>query len=385
MFIPPLRLGPETIRVRLISSDEDLSSRVKKGVEHDRRFEIEVVCQQSLAAVPLSDLKRGVSVLIVDIDAASSLEIVTLETLTTDNEPDVPVIVVSDNLGEATARRLLRLRVSDWLPRAASNDDLLQACERALRSGKVNRHDTQATCYAFYAALGGVGNTTLAIESAVGLVKSNGASRSVCIVDLNLQSGATAEYLDIRPNLKLEDIASTPERLDTHLLEVLLSRHSSGIALLSSPNSLNIGDKVRPEFITQLLNLAVTKFDDVVLDLPRQWLPWSQSILRASNKFFIVTDLSVPGLRHARRLADEMQRLFDVPSKGRVIVNKYRWLGNNGIKKSDAYEALGERLAGFIPDMGSSVRDCQNRGIPMSEVKKGSRLEKCLTAILQKD
>src|SRR4029078_13327702 len=125
---------------------------------------------------------------------------------------------------------------------------------------------------------------------------------SVCLIDLNLQSGAMADYLDLPANIQLEDIARNPDRLESHLLEVLLSRHASGVSLLAAPNSLTGFETVQSELVTRLLDLAASKFSNLVIDLPRQWLPWSESILRGADWFFITTELSVPGLRQARRL-----------------------------------------------------------------------------------
>ena len=105
-----------------------------------------------------------------------------------------------------------------------------------------------------------------------------------------------------------------------------------------------------PEVVARMLDLAAAKFENLVIDLPRLWLPWMESVVRGSDRFFIVTELSVPGLRQARRVTDELQRRFDIPQKGRVIVNKVGWLGSSGVKKSDAYEALDDRLAGFVGD-----------------------------------
>jgi len=79
-----------------------------------------------------------------------------------------------------------------------------------------------------------------------------------------------------------------------------------------------------------------------------------------------------------------MQRRFSVSSKGCVIVNKYRWLGGNGVRKSDAYEALGERLAGFVSETRWLVRESHNRGVPLSELKRSNWLEKDMTAILKR-
>jgi pilus assembly protein CpaE len=384
MFSRHHKLEPAPVQVKLVTSDDALEARLRRDLGGDPRFGLHVMRSGLETASSLPNGTGNRSIFVIDINPTNLQEIATLETLVAGSLRGVPVIVMSDNLGGEMARRLLRLQVSDWLPRTVGNHDFVQACERALNPRAPNGHDSQARCFAFYPAMGGVGNTTLAITSAFLLGRGKRPSPSVCLVDLDLQSGTIADYLDLSPNIQLESVGSTPDRLDGHLLEVLLSRHPSGIALLAAPNSLTAFETIRQELVTRLLDLAAGKFSDLVIDLPRQWLPWSESVLRGADQFFIVTELSVPGLRQARRIADEMQKRFAIPAKGRVIVNKYRWLGGHGVRKRDAQEALGERLAGFVSETRWLVRESHNRGVPLSELKRSNWLEKDMTAILQR-
>ena len=67
-------------------------------------------------------------------------------------------------------------------------------------------------------AAGGVGSTTMAIETAFLLHNSAARGASTCVVDLNFQQGVCAEYLDLEPRFDLTEIENQPERLDRHLL-----------------------------------------------------------------------------------------------------------------------------------------------------------------------
>ena len=382
MFLRPFKVNAAPIRVKLLTADDALGTRLKQGFAPEQRYKLEVSRNSAIEAAALPNVCADCTVLVIDVDSRNAQEATSLETITGAAGGQAPVIVMSDDLGSAAVRRLLHLQIADWLPRQASPTDLQLACERATRAKETNGRARTAKCIAFYPVLGGVGNTTLTMASAFILARGRRQANSVCLIDLDLQSGTMADYLDLPPNLQLEDIAKTPERLDGQLLEVLLSRHASGIGLLAAPNSMNGLQVVGPDLIARLLDNAAAKFSNLVIDLPRQWLPWSESVLKGSDHFFVVTDLSVPGLRKARRIADELHRQFGAPLKGRVIVNKVGWLGNHGVKKNDAYEALGERLAGFVADGGSIVAQAHNRGVPLSELKRSSRLEKDLGTIV---
>ena len=44
------------------------------------------------------------------------------------------------------------------------------------------------------------------------------------------------DYLDLEARLDLSEIEPRPERLDRQLLEVMLSHHSSGLAVVAAPH-----------------------------------------------------------------------------------------------------------------------------------------------------
>src|SRR5262249_22919695 len=204
MFSRPQNLEPAPVQVKLVTSDDALEARLRLGLGNNPRFGLHVMRSGVGAAAALPDVTGDSSIFVIDIDPSNLMEIAALETLITTSLRDVPVIVISDDLGGEMARRLLRLRVCDWLPRTVDHNDFMQACERALEPRAANAHDQQAKCYAFYPAMGGVGNTTLAIASAFLLGRGKrSSSPSVCLVDLDLQSGTIADYLDLIPNIQL--------------------------------------------------------------------------------------------------------------------------------------------------------------------------------------
>jgi pilus assembly protein CpaE len=205
-----------------------------------------------------------------------------------------------------------------------------------------------------------------------------------CVVDLDFQCGTVAEYIDAAPALQLGDIAGAPERLDGQMLEVMLSRHSSGLAVLAAPPLLTGFETVGIDAVGRILDLASLKFQHLIIDLPRLWMPWSESVLRGSDAVYIVTELTVAGLRKARRLVDSLEaREITAPTKHSVIVNKVPWFGA-GLKKADARDVLGDKLAGFVSADARLVREAQNRGMLLSQVRRKNRIEVELRDLLGK-
>ena len=104
--------------------------------------------------------------------------------------------------------------------------------------------------------------TTLAVQTAMILLNSGGprVKPSTCLVDLDFQHGACADYLDLEPRLNLAEIEPRPDRLDRQLLEVMLSYHASGLAVVAAPNRPAEMRSFDPDVVTRLLDLVSTQF-----------------------------------------------------------------------------------------------------------------------------
>jgi len=167
------------------------------------------------------------------------------------------------------------------------------------------------------------------------------------------------------------------------LLEVMLTRHSCGLAVIAAPNRPAEMRSFDPDVVTRLLDLVSSHFEYVVIDMPRTWFPWTDSVLFGSNQLFIVTEMTVPGLRHAKQLIAAIgERLAGGPTP-KVIVNRFeqRMFGP-GLRRADLAQALGEAFAGVIPNNYGLVREAVDRGVPLDEVKSGNNVSTALKKII---
>ncbi len=379
----------ELDRIQLVTADSDLEKKLKQMLSGSQRFELELM-KGSIADAEKQGLGNAhPAILLVDLDPQDKDELSVLERVMAQRVGGLPVIVISDHLSEASARDFMRLNISDWCPKPDIEKDLLQACERALNSQAALSKSAEAAFYAFLPAMGGVGNTTLAIQSAFLMARKYKQFQTTCLIALDFQNGSIADYLDLTPNLKLDEISSEPERLDEQLMEVMLSRHESGIAVLAAENALRDYGSISAELVTNLLEMASAKFDNVIIDMPRVWLPWSLDVLLGCDKAYVVTEMTVPGLRHASRLLDAIDEKCEGEIDSAVLVNRCRQRliggGVNSLRRSDAEEMLGERFGGFVYEDYRLVREAIDRGVPLYEIDKSNKIDKDLTSVLFSD
>jgi pilus assembly protein CpaE len=318
---------------------------------------------------------EGATVVVIDLDAGEQAQMQALDRLMLRVASWPPVVVVTQAFDESVARTLLQMRVADFLVKPISPIELVRTCARVAK-GPTTSEATEAQIYTFLPAVGGAGVTTLAVQSAMILLNSGPRGRaSTCLVDLDFQHGACADYLDLEPRLNIGEIEPRPERLDRQLLEVMLSHHPSGLAVVAAPNRPAEMRSFDPDVVTRLLDLVSSNFDYVVFDMPRTWFSWTDSVLLGSNRLFIISEMTVPGLRHAKQLVEAVrERLGDGPQP-QVIVNRFEQrMFSSGLRKSDIEQVLGDAFAACIPNHYSLVREAIDRGIPLDEVKPGNKI-----------
>jgi pilus assembly protein CpaE len=317
---------------------------------------------------------EGATVVIIDLDAGNENEMQALDRLTARIGAWPPVVVITQSFDAEVARRLIQMRVADFLVKPVQPVELVRTCARVARP--VATETKEAQIFTFLPAVGGAGVTTLAIQTALLLLKSNSKhQQSTCLVDLDFQHGACADYLDLEPRLDLKEIEPRPERLDRQLLEIMLSHHSSGLAVIAAPNRPAEMRTFDPDMVTRLLDLVSSHFEYVVIDMPRTWFSWTDSVLLGSNNLYIISEMTVPSLRQAKGIVGAIrERLGDGPNP-QVIVNRFeQQMFGPGLKKADLEQTLGNAFAATIPNDYRLVREAIDRGVPLEEVKQGNKI-----------
>ena len=360
--------------VVVLTADQDFASQARQTFGASEQITLRLV-SGTLPLLEDSLEAAGATVVVVDLDTSRPEEMQALDRLMTRIGSWPPVVVITQAFDESVARTLLQMRVADFLVKPVPPVELVRTCAHVAKSAS-QQETTEAQIFTFLPAVGGAGVTTLAVQSAMMLLNSGQRGKSsTCLVDLDFQHGSCADYLDLEPRLDLGEIEGRPERLDRQLLEVMLSHHPSGLAVVAAPNRPAEMRSFDPDVVTRLLDLVSSHCDHVVFDMPRTWFSWTDSVLLGSNKLFIVSEMTVPGLRHAKQLVEAVrERLADGPQP-QVVINRFEQrLFSSGLRKGDIEQVLGESFAACIPNHYGLVREAIDRGIPLDEVKPGNRI-----------
>jgi pilus assembly protein CpaE len=324
-------------------------------------------------------------IVIADLDARNRDDLVALQEMMGRLQGRAPVVVVTQAFDEAVARWLIQIRVADFLTKPVDPVELARACVKAMQAETRTHQPKEAQVLGFLPAAGGVGVTTLAIQTAL-TVLAGKTKASACLIDLDFQTGSCAFHLDAESRLDLDAIGPNPDRLDDQLMEVMLAPHPSGLMVLSAPNRPAETRMPDPAVVMKLLDLASTRFDYVVLDMPRTWFPWTDSVLMGCDKVFVVTETTVPGLKLASNLSGAISGKLGEDVKPRVIVNRFeqRMFGS-GLKRTDLEAALKDSFAGTVSNNYRLVREAIDRGVPIDAVEKGSNVSMDLRKVIMEE
>lgn len=377
------KTGADTaVHVVLITPDADLVNEVKSALAASK-----------IAVVPVEGHLDGnenrlradqAAAAIIDLDENRQEDIDALKRVMPQLQGRLPVVIVTRTFEERLTRQLLKLRVTDFLIKPIKTADIVRTCQRAVHGSDDDAQHADAKIITFFPAGGGVGVTTLALQAAF---LFHGEQRrtagTTCVADLNFQHGACADFLDLEPRLDLNEVEPRPERLDRQLLEVMISRHDSGLSIIAAPNRPAEMRSFDPAMVTRLLDLVSAYFDTVVIDMPRTWFSWTDSVLLGSDKLFIVSEATVPSLRQAQRLIEAIDERFGGDVRPQVIVNRFdRRRFSSGLQLGDIENVLSGRLAGTVCNNYQLVREAVDRGVPIGDIEPNNNITQDLRKVL---
>ncbi len=371
----------EVRNIVLVSADKELLKTIDPQTYEASGYQL-TVAEENLSAVWERLLEQPIDALLVDLGEIDLGGLESLQHIKRALPNDTPILVLVEDYNTAIIRMLFQMQINDFFVKPVPAKELHRACVSALKN--ANETDQEdAEIFAFLPAAGGVGNTVLAIQTAFLRHTVRRGVNSTCLVDMNFQTGSCTEYLDLEPRFLIGDIENEVERLDRQLLETMLAKHSSGLAVLAAPNVISEQRTFNPDIVVRLLDLVSTYFDNVIIDMPRIWFPWTETVLRGANKIYITAEATVPCMRNTQRLLKGISEETKGDVAPHVIVNRYSDNGpKNGVQRSDMEQVLGESFLGTISNNYAMVCRAIDTGVPLHEIDPGSQLIEDLRGIV---
>ncbi|HUH17044.1 MAG TPA: response regulator [Methylomirabilota bacterium] len=218
----------------------------------------------------------------------------------------------------------------------------------------------------FYPAKGGVGTTTIAINTAIAL--AGPLKRRTALVDANLQFGDMRVFLDLSLDSSSIVNAITEPDLDADLLKKLMVSHHSGVDLLLAPPNPESADLVAerqrtaPASLSNLLGLMRKAYDFTIVDMPKAIDDFNLQLFDESDLIFVVMTADLSCLKNVRLVLETMDSLGYERSKIQLVLNRSN--AYTGINIDNAESALGRKIDYQIINEYRAAISALNSGEP---------------------
>ncbi|MBI5102914.1 MAG: AAA family ATPase [Nitrospirae bacterium] len=290
--------------------------------------------------------------------------------------PRVSLFALCDDKSSDTILKVMRAGATEFLLKPLSEVDLVSALQKVGRLWIQSPPAEAETgrIYTFFSPKGGVGVSTLAINTAVNLYEIT--KKSTLLVDLDLEAGDVNTFLDMNPTYTISDVTANMTRLDRTFLQSVITKHKSGIYVLAEPQRIEDIVGVSADDIRKVLGLLKTMFRYIVVDTEAGLNESSTAALEMSDMILLTFVMSLPGIKNMQKYLNYFVRLGIRKDKINLVVNRY--LSKGDIKIEDAERILKHTIFTSIPnDHGSAIASL-NKGVPLNEFDPKSKLSQAV-------
>jgi pilus assembly protein CpaE len=268
-----------------------------------------------------------------------------------------------------------------------------------IRSGKVRpepaERTTSSELVAFFSPKGGVGTTTLAVNTAVLLAGggappatgTNGAEPTipasrVLLIDLDLQFGQVATHLNLTPRFDLAGLATDEQALgDPELARSYLTHHSSGLAVLAAPARPEADFRVSVEHVQRIIELMRPSFDHVVVDLGSRLDPRALWVLEQADAHAFVLFPEIAALRGMSLLMAFLAETTPLSARTLLVVNHV--FPKELLKTRDVENLLHAKPAAEVPYTEVEIIRSVNEGVPLVMARPASAAAAAMRRLAQ--
>ena len=268
--------------------------------------------------------------------------------------PTSGVVLVTSTLDPRLMLEAMRAGVTECVHEPIAPEALVDAVRRVLVNATP---DQLGQLMAFVGVKGGVGTTTLAVNTGIALAKASGSE--VLLIDMHIGHGDAGVLLGVEPRFSVLDALENVHRVDESFFKGLVEKSKAGLDLLGSSDRILPGP-IDPRRLHTLLDFAARKYRYTVLDIPRADVA-TLDVLDAST-VVLVTNQEVPALRTASRLGQALRARYGA-GRVKTVVNRFDRKAEIG--HADIERVTGDTVKHCIPSDYRVAVDAMNAGRPV--------------------
>jgi pilus assembly protein CpaE len=279
----------------------------------------------------------------------------------------VPIIMLSSMAEAKDALVGYSAGADEYLPKPFDLT-LLEAKVQALMRRAVSAvaaGSARGKVIVFAHAKGGVGNTSLAINVATVLASSSPGT--VGLLDLDVEFGNVASFLNVQPAKYLADLgADAPAQVDNAYFEQFVT-HTGNIRVVVGANLPERAELVSLPAIRLAIDRLRSTCDYVLIDVPASFNERTLMALDACDLICLITSPSLPALRATRDCLSVFEQMGLPSDRIRLILNHST---THAVGLQQVTTVLGRR-PDFIVPRSENLDHAANTGHPVVTADPG--------------
>lgn len=327
----------------------------------------------------------------IAMDSEDEVELDLITDVITDAKArDIRIVLIAEDVSPSVLHQLLRQGADEFLPYPLPENALTEAIEKMKRASipataaaapgvdLASGGDKDGVILPVHGLSGGVGATTFATNLAWELAnppaqrKKKGEPEKeppkVCLIDLDMQTGTCATYLDLPRKDLIYELLSDIETMDAEAFMTALVTHQDRMQVFTAPAEMLPLDLLDPEGVERMLDIARSNFDYVVIDMPTAVVSWTETVLHAAHVYFTLLELDMRSAQNCLRFL-RLLKGEDMPvEKLRFGMNRAPGFtdlqGKARIKRMA--ESLDIDIELLLPDGQKPVLQANDHGLPLS-------------------
>jgi pilus assembly protein CpaE len=293
-------------------------------------------------------------------------------------QPDRPVVVVTDDSANGFVRRIFEAGADDIITLPQSPEDVAFALQKAVarrQGASASAGVALAPMICVLGPKGGTGKTLTACNLAVALADDG---HRVAIVDLDLQFGDVGLSLGLAPERTVYDLVKSGGSLDGEKMEAYLAEHPSGVRVLMAPTRPDHAGLVTTEFLREVYASLRTTHDYVVVDTPPGFTPEVIASIDSSSHICMVGMLDSLSLKNTKLGLETLELMGYDRDRTRLVLNRAD--SRVGISGDDVVAIVGRRPDVTVPS-DRDIPRAVNEGNPIVLAKNKSDAAKAFRTL----
>ncbi|UCC32443.1 MAG: AAA family ATPase [Phycisphaerales bacterium] len=365
------------LRVCLYNTDPEASDELTRAIQELNfgRLVAELNAPENLAAALH---EQGINLVFFHLDPDPDPIVEVIEQISA-RYPALAMIAISHKTNPDAILAPMRAGCDQFVCEPINSTDLASAVSRV--ASKRLLTPPKSRCICVTGASGGTGTTSIACNLALEI--ADAANRECVLVDLDLQFGDVAVNFDCEPRYNLYDLAMAGSDLDRSVLSSTLTTLPCKVAILSRPEMIEQREAVTPDTIHRVIELLMGSFENTVIDVPRELNPWTAAAFSHAEHIFIVSQLLVPSLRHAKRYYDALLRTGIPEERLEFVVNRSD--GRSGrVTVRDLEETVKKPVYACIPNDYQFVARSIDFGRPVASLDRSNPVRAAIGKMARK-